>query len=209
MEGPGGYQFVGRTVQMWNRYRQTNSFRDGKPWLLRYFDQIRFYEVSEEELLAHRSDFPLGRFDVKIEETTFSLAEYNDFLSQNEASIAAFKARQQTAFDIEREQWRSSGQTEWVSEESAASANAEVELPVNCSYLTAVVPGSVWRVLVQPGATIDENENLAILETMKMEIPLSAPYKGTLIEWLVIEGTSVAAGQHVAIIKKHCAGSAA
>ena len=30
MEGPGGYQFVGRTVQMWNRYRQTTDFRDGK-----------------------------------------------------------------------------------------------------------------------------------------------------------------------------------
>jgi len=73
MEGPGGYQFVGRTVQMWNRYRQTDSFRDGHPWLLRFFDQIRFYEVSEEQLLEHRRDFPLGRFDVKIEETTFTL----------------------------------------------------------------------------------------------------------------------------------------
>ena len=27
MEGPGGYQFVGRTVQMWNRYRHTAEFR--------------------------------------------------------------------------------------------------------------------------------------------------------------------------------------
>lgn len=36
MEGPGGYQFVGRTVPMWNRYRQTADFRDGKPWLLRF-----------------------------------------------------------------------------------------------------------------------------------------------------------------------------
>jgi urea carboxylase len=44
MEGPGGYQFVGRTVQMWNRYKQTADFKDGKPWLLRFFDQIRFYQ---------------------------------------------------------------------------------------------------------------------------------------------------------------------
>ena len=48
MEGPGGYQFVGRTLQMWNRYRQTAEF--SQPWLLRFFDQIRFYEVSAEEL---------------------------------------------------------------------------------------------------------------------------------------------------------------
>ncbi|MBP6368305.1 MAG: urea carboxylase, partial [Nitrosomonas sp.] len=45
MEGPGGYQFVGRTIPMWNRYRQTTDFKEGKPWLLRFFDQIRFYPV--------------------------------------------------------------------------------------------------------------------------------------------------------------------
>ncbi|MEC8428821.1 MAG: urea carboxylase, partial [Pseudomonadota bacterium] len=48
MEGPGGYQFVGRTLQMWNRYRETKEFE--QPWLLRFFDQIRFYEVSSDEL---------------------------------------------------------------------------------------------------------------------------------------------------------------
>jgi urea carboxylase len=48
MEGPGGYQFVGRTLQMWNRYREVAAFR-GKPWLLRFFDQIRFYPVTAEE----------------------------------------------------------------------------------------------------------------------------------------------------------------
>ena len=40
MEGPGGYQFVGRTLQMWN------TCHGSPPWLLRFFDQIRFYEVS-------------------------------------------------------------------------------------------------------------------------------------------------------------------
>ncbi|MGH8333576.1 MAG: carboxyltransferase domain-containing protein, partial [Pseudomonas sp.] len=57
MEGPGGYQFVGRTLQMWNRYREVAAF-DGKPWLLRFFDQIRFYPVSADELLRIRRDFP-------------------------------------------------------------------------------------------------------------------------------------------------------
>ena len=36
MEGPGGYQFVGRTTQMWSRYRKNADFEDGKPWLLRF-----------------------------------------------------------------------------------------------------------------------------------------------------------------------------
>ncbi|MGH8808641.1 MAG: carboxyltransferase domain-containing protein, partial [Noviherbaspirillum sp.] len=202
MEGPGGYQFVGRTVQMWNRYRQTASFRDDKPWLLRFFDQIRFYEVSEEQLLAHRRDFPLGRFDVKIEETRFSLADYNKFLAQETGSIAAFKDKQQAAFDAERERWRSTGQAEWVSEEAASNAEAEVELPDGCQYLSAVVPGSVWKVVAHPGDEVAEGDTLAILESMKMEIPLVAANAGVLVEWLVGEGTPVAAGQRIAVFKE-------
>ena len=66
MEGPGGYQFVGRTVQMWNRYRQTADFKEGKQWLLRFFDQIRFYPVAVDELLQMREDFIEGRFKLRI-----------------------------------------------------------------------------------------------------------------------------------------------
>ncbi|OWW21593.1 urea carboxylase [Noviherbaspirillum denitrificans] len=201
MEGPGGYQFVGRTVQMWNRYRQTASFRDGKPWLLRFFDQIRFYEVSEEELLAHRRDFPLGRFDIRIEETSFSLAGYNAFLESESASISAFKARQQAAFEAERERWRISGQAEWVSEEAADAAGAESELQDGCQYLTAVVPGSVWKILANPGDTVAEGDTLAILESMKMEIPVTASSAGVVVEWMASEGKPVAAGQNIAVFK--------
>jgi urea carboxylase len=201
MEGPGGYQFVGRTVQMWNRYRQTGSFRDGKPWLLRFFDQIRFYEVSEEELLAHRRDFPLGRFDVRIEETTFSLADYNAFLREQNESIARFKVKQQAAFDAERERWRSSGQAEWVSEEANAGAGNDAALPEGCQYLTAVVPGSVWKILAKPGSAVAAGDTLAIFESMKMEIPLLASAPGVVQEWLVSEGKPVAAGQNIAVFK--------
>jgi urea carboxylase len=61
MEGPGGYQLFGRTIQVWNTHRQTDAFIEGKPWLLRFFDQIRFYPVSAEDLVEWRRDFPTGR----------------------------------------------------------------------------------------------------------------------------------------------------
>ena len=54
MEGPGGYQLFGRTCQVWNTYRQTAAFTGGKPWLLRFFDQVRFYPVTSEELARIR-----------------------------------------------------------------------------------------------------------------------------------------------------------
>jgi urea carboxylase len=201
MEGPGGYQLFGRTIQVWNAWRQTEAFRDGKPWLLRFFDQIRFYEVSEEQLLEHRRDFPLGRFDVRIEETTFSLADYNAFLRREADSITAFKSRQQAAFEAERERWRISGQADWSAEEAGGGDGGEAELPPGSQYVSAVVPGSVWQIVAAAGTQVREGDTLAVLESMKMEIALKASSDGTVTEWLVGEGKAVAAGQHVAIFK--------
>jgi len=102
MEGPGGYQFIGRTCQMWNRYRQTADFTEGKPWLLRFFDQIRFYPVSNPELARFRDDFVQGKARLKIEHETFRLRDYNAFLAQNRDTITTFKANQQAAFEAEQ-----------------------------------------------------------------------------------------------------------
>ena len=79
MEGPGGYQFVGRTVQMWNTFRTTKEFTPGNPWLLRFFDQIRFYPVEADELLDMRDRFPHGKFELKIEQERFRLVNITSF----------------------------------------------------------------------------------------------------------------------------------
>jgi urea carboxylase len=125
MEGPGGYQFVGRTVQMWNRYRTTREFEPGKPWLLRFFDEIRFYEVSEAELAELRADFIAGRARLKIEESVFDLGAYNRFLREEAGSIAAFTASRQAAFEAERERWRAAGTAGYVTEPQADGTNTK------------------------------------------------------------------------------------
>ena len=83
MEGPGGYQFVGRTTQVWSRYRHTAPFEPGSPWLLRFFDRISWYPVTAEELLDLRADLAAGRGSVDITDGTFSLAEHERFLADN------------------------------------------------------------------------------------------------------------------------------
>jgi len=75
MEGPGGYQFVGRTLQVYNRFRVTDQFAAGRPWLLRFFDQIRFHEVDADELLELRRAFLAGRHRIEIEQQSFKLAD--------------------------------------------------------------------------------------------------------------------------------------
>ena len=106
MEGPGGYQFVGRTVQVWNAWRTTTEFTSGKPWLLQPFDRIKFYPVSAEELLRLREDFPRGKFSLRIEDGSFSLAAHHKFLHDHAGVIATFTARRQQAFAEERSRWQ-------------------------------------------------------------------------------------------------------
>jgi len=202
MEGPGGYQFVGRTLQMWNRWRQTQAFTDGKPWLLRFFDQVRFYPVSEQELLQIREDFPLGRYPLKIEETTFSLRDYNRFLADNADSIAAFKTRQQAAFEAERERWRASGQAEYASDLTVAEAapDSELDLPENGRAIASHVAGNVWKVEVQDGAEVKQGDPLVIVESMKMEFAVLAPCDGRVHKVFCREGGQVAAGQDLLVL---------
>ena len=151
MEGPGGYQFVGRTIQMWNPLKETEYFKHGKPWLLDFFDQIRFYPVSAEEILKDREDFLRGRFKIKIEETSFNLGKYEQFLKEHEDTIRAFKDHQEASFEAERKMWKEKGLDEFDSETQDAPAIVEETVPDGCEAARTNIPGSVWKVLVEDG----------------------------------------------------------
>ncbi|ORL31990.1 5-oxoprolinase/urea amidolyase family protein [Prescottella equi] len=114
MEGPGGYQFVGRTTQVWNhRHPQSSGpFEDGTPWLLRFFDRISWYPVEPDELLDLRADLAAGRGagGIEIADGRFSLAEHEQFLTDNADSIAGFRASQAVAFADERRRWAEAGE---------------------------------------------------------------------------------------------------
>ncbi|MCR6632793.1 MAG: urea carboxylase [Magnetospirillum sp.] len=201
MEGPGGYQFVGRTCQMWNTHKATAEFEPGKPWLLRFFDQIRFVEVSAEELLEFRENFPRGKARLKIEESTFRLAEYRRFLAENADSIQAFKARQQQAFDEERARWEASGQIGYGAELPDAMEEADDHaLPPGGTPVDSPVPGSVWKIAVEAGRAVKAGDTLVVVESMKMEIPVTAPCDGVVAELRCAEGRTVALGQMLAVI---------
>ncbi|AKF50106.1 biotin-dependent carboxylase uncharacterizeddomain protein [Pseudomonas syringae pv. syringae HS191] len=199
MEGPGGYQFVGRTLQMWNRYRDVAAF-EGKPWLLRFFDQIRFYPVSADELLRIRRDFPLGRFALNIEHSTLNLADYQAFLSRETEGIEAFRAQQNAAFNAERERWIANGQADFQSDEGVTPNTEEQPLQPGQQGVDSHIAGNLWQVQVQPGEHVEAGDVLVILESMKMEIPLLAPIAGVVQDVRVQPGSAVRAGQRVVVL---------
>jgi urea carboxylase len=200
MEGPGGYQFVGRTLQMWNRYRKTTEFT--KPWLLRFFDQIKFYPVSSEELTQIRHDFPRGDYPLKIEETTFSLAEYQQQLCDDQESIVTFKNKQQKAFEAERQRWQETGQANFVAEEMTQAETDIVTLTIEQRAVDSHVAGNIWKILVEPGEKVVAGQTLLILEAMKMEIEVVSPTTGIIAALVQKEGAQVHAGQRLLILEK-------
>jgi urea carboxylase len=203
MEGPGGYQFVGRTVQMWNTYRTTREFEPGAPWLLRFFDQIQFYPVGAQELLEIRESFPYGGYPLRIEPGKFRLREYRAFLDSIEDESAAFKRRQQAAFDAERERWAATDddRARDTVEEAAEPPAADV-IPEGCQPILSPVTASVWNIAVQSGQRVEAGQKLVILEAMKMEIAVAAPRAGTVERLACAPGALVTAGQHLIILRQ-------
>jgi urea carboxylase len=201
MEGPGGYQFVGRTVQMWNRWRDARQgardFEPGKPWLLRFFDQIRFYPVSAQDLPTLRRDFLAGRMALRIEPGRFRLSEYERFLRDEARSIAAFKQTQQVAFEAERERWRVAGLSEAPLDSTVVTdtgPDAEGDTPEG-EIVRSEVSGGVWQVLVAADDLVVAGQVLVIVESMKMEIIVEAPRAGRVERLMCAPGQPVGAGQ--------------
>jgi urea carboxylase len=201
MEGPGGYQFVGRTVQMWNTFHSTKEFPVGIPWLLRFFDELRFYPVSAEELLEIREAFPRGRYPLRIEPREFRLREYHSFLQSIKPEAEAFKKHQQAAFEAERERWAAAGQAEYIEPPEAAGPAAEADVPEGCSPVRSPISASVWNVAVETGQRVEAGQKLMVLEAMKTEIAVTAPKAGIVESLACAAGALVWAGQILLLLR--------
>ncbi|MBV9946085.1 MAG: carboxyltransferase domain-containing protein, partial [Myxococcales bacterium] len=202
MEGPGGYQFVGRTLQMWNTHGLSPDFR-GERYLLRFFDQLRFEPVSAEELLSLRRAFPYGKARVRIEEGVLRYKDYRAALAENAAGIAACKRVQQAAFEAERERWRAAGQdvvAVQASPDTLDEAGATA-LPEGCTAVTAAIAGNVWKIAAEEGTHVRAGEAIVVVEAMKTEIAVVAGAGGTVRKVLVSPGATVMPGQVVAVIE--------
>ncbi len=192
MDSPGGYQLVGRTLPIWNKFLRNDVFVDGKPWLLRFFDQVRFYPVSESELDVLRNDFREGRSSVRIDEEVFDLGEYNAFLARIEPELDAFRANQKHAFDAEV--------ARWVNDERNAEivVHAEAEpieiAELSGSIVSSDITGNVWKLIADQGSQVRAGDPLLILEAMKMEFHVAAPHDGIVKTFHCRPGMMISAG---------------
>ncbi|MDH0704461.1 urea carboxylase [Pseudomonas toyotomiensis] len=196
MDSPGGYQLVGRTLPIWNKYVKNAQFENGQPWLLRFFDQVRFYPVSEAELDEFREAFREGRAQIRIEQSEFDFAAYNRFIADNAADIEAFQRQQKAAFDAEVELWKDDD----PSAAQALSAITEDDADLDGHLVAAEMSGSVWKVLVEPGQYVEAGTPLLVVEAMKMELAVTAPVAGTVKSLRCTPGKAVTPGDALLLL---------
>ena len=73
----------------------------------------------------------------------------------------------------------------------------ERQLPVVEAHIT----GTVWKIEVNLGDTVQEGDTVVILESMKMEMPVEAEDPGTVKEILCEEGQSVSEGDSLVVLE--------
>ncbi len=196
MEGPGGYQFVGRTLQVWDTHRRGAAF--DKHWLLRPFDRIRFHEVDAKELLDMREAFGRGAHEIDVEEGLFEHDAHRAFLAANAQEIDAFSARRRAAFAAELDDWKARGVLSFEQVQEADGAEATAPDGAG-AFVASPLAGAIWAVHVRTGQRVAAGDLLFVVESMKAEFEVVAPTAGTVGEVLVVKGQTVAAGQPLAL----------
>ncbi len=69
------------------------------------------------------------------------------------------------------------------------------------TIIPSEITGTVWKIEVQAGERVTQDQTLVVMESMKMEIPLSAPCNGVVLRILVAEGDPVVEGQDVVVLE--------
>lgn len=185
MDSPGGYQLVGKTLPIWSRDPDNSE-----PWLLKYFDLVSFYEVTEQELIHMRSTNNYTQY-IKIFDSIFNMGHHETFLRTKALAIEQFQTKQKIAFDNEVKYW--------AEDANNSSSNQEIllntdDILVNSMPLLCNSYGCVWKILVSVGETVNEGQDVLILEAMKMETRVVSTTSGKVVSLTVSCGKMVKTG---------------
>ena len=120
--------------------------RADEPWLLRFFDQVRFYPVDEAELTGCETTFAKAA-PPSASKRRYSISRRPRLPRSGSRYIASFRARQQEAFVAEVARWQAESALSIEEEET------EIIEDIDGHLITSHMHGSVWKVLVEEGQT--------------------------------------------------------
>ena len=126
------------------------------------------------------------------------LTAYDGALSQHAQEIGVFRDTRRRAFNEELERWKASESFTFSGASTDLASDLDLD-QLEGETITCPITASVWKVLVADAEMVKEGQEIAVLESMKTEVPLIATAEGA-ITMLVAEGQTVTAGQAVAVV---------
>ena len=208
VESPGGYMNTGLSIPCADVLGYKNSYNENRPWLAEDFDQITFYEVSEEGYDKMLAVFHSGRYEYEYEDTVFDMKEHNKLLAETADEVKKIREDQKKAqagmLKLEEELLE-----KWSEEKEAGKVSMDIveELMQDTNIIAVEAPlnANVWKIEVKEGDKISSEQIVSILEAMKLEIPVKADdsMEGATVEKMIVKPNDVVeAGKPLMLLKK-------
>lgn len=205
---PGGYMNTGLSIPSADILGFKKSYSLEKPWLFEDFDQITFYEVKEDEYNELIQRFRSGRYEYEYEEVEFDMKEHNKLLEDTADEVKEVKRKQREA-QAEMDKVEKEMLDKWnkEKEEGKVSVDTVEELLNDPDVIPVEAPvnANVWKVQVEEGDKLKEEQIVVILEAMKLEINVNAESNmdGATVEKLVVKPNDVVeAGKPLMLLRK-------
>ncbi|CCH47099.1 Urea amidolyase [Wickerhamomyces ciferrii] len=211
VDSPGGYMIWGMTLPngFWDTFSKLEGF-DDLPWILKNFDQVQFYEVTEDELTKMNNDLLTGEYKITSETKEFDFAEYSKWLKTVEQETKEIKSMKLQAIDvlskeeeIDLAKWEEEKEQAKASK-SSTSNGASIDDP-NATKVSSHMAANVFKINYQKGDVLSLDDSVIVLEAMKMEISVRIKSKEgpkfEVLDILVEEGDMVNPGDLLALVK--------
>ncbi len=126
------------------------------------------------------------------------MADYQADIDENADAIETFRTKREAAFQAEMAAWRSNGQFTF---EDQVPASPEIETLADGEVgIESPVTGSLWKLLVQEGEQVSAGQAVALVESMKMEVEVTAHCAGCVSRLPISEGASIGPGQPLVVL---------
>ncbi|KAN0093515.1 Allophanate hydrolase subunit 2 domain containing protein [Hyaloscypha variabilis] len=196
MESPGGYQLIGRTVPIWDRWAAAKGKE--RMWMFEVFDRIRFYSVSEETLDEARESETTDNL-VKIEDGELNLADYEAWIK--EISEEASETRQLRLQTLKETGLVDELKQAYQSDSSHGGKEDEGEVLNDKGMIVrADIAGRCWQCTIKEGDIVEVGQELISVESMKMEIRILTPRSGRIVRLLVGVGQTLDVGDRICVL---------
>ncbi|KAJ5320316.1 Urea carboxylase [Penicillium antarcticum] len=196
-DSPGGYQLVGRTVQIWDEFHKP-GLGDKTPWTFSLLDQIRFYPITEEELSVAEADGTASDL-IKVSSTELNLNEYERWLGEKEEDITA--VREQRLKAMYEADFFDDLLKPYDAIVMRPSRDQESDEDISGERVKALLPGRCFRCAVKEGDKVVAGDPLIWIESNKMEVKICAPVSGKCVRLLAAEGDILEPSDDVVIIQ--------